>query len=313
MRDLEVQLANTAAAHEESRQQFASQQQESEMAYREKIQQLESDYQSAVHYVKGTEKMLKQLKDQLSRYKTDNGRLKIEIEELEGRLEGDGERSASASADWQGERDGLYQRVEALESELKSSGSKLQQSLETMKKELAESKRQRDEAVHSLDLHSRDLDQLHSENFLLEQRANDAEQKVALLLDQVEHSVDNYRRRSRQIPTITTETSGSNGTAALGHSRNESSEGESVYGGNSLDARNSAALDNLASELETLRSHWEATNKNYRLSTNFDFESPAPVGKKPEEASANSGLSESLADWRKRLDTEDQHPGSDKA
>ncbi|EFY97062.1 Kelch repeat protein [Metarhizium robertsii] len=311
VRDLEMQLANATAAHEESRQQFASQQQESEMAYRDKLQQLESDYQSAVHYVKGTEKMLKQLKDQLTRYKTDNGRLKSQMEELRGRLEeaeGDGQRSGSAQADWQAERDALHQRVEALEMELKTSGSKLEQSREKLKKELADSRKQRDEAVKDLDLHKKDLEQLQTENALLEQRTTDAEQKVALLLDQVEHSVDNYRRRSRQIPNIAIE--GTNG-GAHGHSRNESSENESTYEGNSLDARNSAALDNLASELETLRSHWEATNKNYRLSTNFDFDSPA-VGKKANEGSTDGGLSDSLADWRKRLDTEDQHAGSDK-
>ncbi|KAJ8115440.1 hypothetical protein OPT61_g2915 [Boeremia exigua] len=32
------------------------------------------------------------------------------------------------------------------------------------------------------------------------------------------------------------------------------------------------ALDNLASELDALRSHWETTNKAYRLSDRFDFE-----------------------------------------
>ncbi|TWU77062.1 Negative regulator of mitotic exit [Metarhizium rileyi] len=315
LRDLEIQIANATAAHEESRQQFASQQQESEMAYREKLQQLESDYQSAVHYVKGTEKMLKQLKDQLSRYKSDNGRLKSEIEELEGRIDeagADGQRSTASPAGWQAERDALRQRVEALEKELKTSESKLEHSLQKTKKELADSKKQCDEAVKELELHKKDLEQLQSENSLLEQRTNDAEQKVALLLDQVEHSVDNYRRRSRQIPNLTAAESTNGG--ALGHTRDDSpeDENESVYEDNSLDARNSAALDNLASELETLRSHWEATNKNYRLSTNFDFDSP-DVGKKADEGSANVGLSESLTDWRKRLDTDDQHADNDKA
>ncbi|KHN98810.1 Kelch-type beta propeller [Metarhizium album ARSEF 1941] len=314
VRDLEAQLANATAAHEESRQQFASQQQESEIAYRDKVQQLESDYQSAVHYVKGTEKMLKQLKDQLTRYKNDNGRLKSQIDELQGRLEEaevDGQRSGSPTADWQAERDSLHDRIEALEAELKSSESKLEQRLEVMKKELADSKKQHDEAIGDLDAHKKDLEQLQSENTLLQQRTNDAEQKVALLLDQVEHSVDNYRRRSRQIPS-TAAVENTNGEGSHGHSRNESSENGSAYEGNNLDARNSAALDNLASELETLRSHWEATNKNYRLSTNFDFDTP-PVGKKEDEGSTNAELSESLADWRKRLDTEDQHAGSDKA
>lgn len=309
MRDLEAQLASAAATLEECKLQFASQQQESELAYREKLQQLESDYQSAVHYVKGTEKMLKQLKDQLSRYKSDNGRLKLEIEELETRVSNEDGRPPAAPEDWLHERDSLHQRVESLESELKASGSNLERRLEAVTTELADSNKQRDEAIKTLESHRKDLEQLHAENALLEQRAGDAEQKVALLLDQVEHSVDNYRRRSRQAPSMTSEST--NGLA-LGHSRNESSENGSSYGGaNSLDARNSAALDNLASELETLRSHWEATNKNYRLSSNFDFDSPV-VGKKADEGLANPSLSESLADWRKRLDTDDHHSGGEK-
>ncbi|KAH8885776.1 hypothetical protein GQ53DRAFT_751114 [Thozetella sp. PMI_491] len=78
-------------------------------------------------------------------------------------------------------------------------------------------------------------------------------------------------------------------------------------------ARNSTALDNLANELETLRSHWEATNKNYRLSNTFDFEGAgmSPGGKRDDAASL--GLSESLADWRKRLDDNpDREPGGPK-
>jgi hypothetical protein len=57
------------------------------------------------------------------------------------------------------------------------------------------------------------------------------------------------------------------------------------------------ALDNLASELDALRSHWETTNKAYRLSDRFDFERP-PTSEKSE-------LTESLAQWRQRMDMED--------
>ena len=311
MRDLETQLAHATAAHEETKQSFASQQQESEGAYREKLSQLESDYQSAVHYVKGTEKMLKQLKDQLSRYKSDNGRLKAEVEELEGRLQQNGDRSgAGGPADWETERDVLHKKVEGLQAELKATGSKLEQSLQVLQHELEASQKQRDVAVErsqsatkSLDAQRTHLEQLQSENALLEQRAGDAEQKVALLLDQVEHSVDNYRRRSRQILGGVPE-GGTNGLAAAvaGHIRNESSDHESLYGGNNnnMDARNSAALDNLASELETLRSHWEATNKNYRLSNNFEFDTPTGPAAQADERAA------SALDWRKRLDAEDQ-------
>jgi chromosome segregation ATPase len=307
LKELEAQLSNAHAAHEEAKQGFAQQAQEAEAAYREKLSQLESDYQSAVHYVKGTEKMLKQLKEQLSRYKAENMRLKTEIEQLEDEVRSSKEQSA-VTAGWEDERDGLHAKIGALEAELRESGTKLERSLEALRAELNESKRERDVALSSsedatkkLATSRKELEELQSENALLEQRANDAEQKVSLLLDQVEHSVDNYRRRSRQVSEAGINT---NGTTA-NHTRNESSDAESAYGANSMDARNSAALDNLASELETLRSHWEATNKNYRLSTNFDFESSGAAKKDEDDSPAGLGLSESLADWRKRLDAEE--------
>lgn len=115
--------------------------------------------------------------------------------------------------------------------------------------------------------------------------------------------------------SVSTEGSTGGGLSGLGgHLRSDSLDTTSEY--NSGGERNSAALDNLANELETLRTHWEATNKNYRLSNTFDFEGsgmPTPTaatsgaggggpgGKKAGDKD-DKGLSESLADWRKRLD-----------
>lgn len=314
LRDLESQLASAHASHEETKQAFAVQAQESESAYRDKLTQLESDYQSAVHYVKGTEKMLKQLKDQLARYKNENARLKTEVEELSDGARGRDE--AAAPAEWEAERDVLHKKIADLEAELRHSGSHLEQNLESLRLELDESKRQRDAALRSSEVASdrlnsqrKDIEQLQSENALLGQRAQEAEAKVAVLLDQVEYSVDNYRRHSRQPGIVGTE-AGLNNGLGVSHVRSGSSEGGSMYEGNGLlDARNSAALDNLASELETLRSHWQANSKNYRLSTNFESENPS-VGKTGDStAAAGPGLSESLADWRKRLDTEEVQHG----
>jgi chromosome segregation ATPase len=316
LRELEARLSSANQAHEETKQTFAVQAQESESAYREKLTQLENDYQSAVHYVKGTEKMLKQLKEQLSRYKSENSRLKSEMEDMESRPQSADKEKVTAPSEWEEERGALQKKVNDLQEELRSSGSQLEKKLERLRADLTESNRQRDHAIMDMSeaskkfsAQAKDLEQFRSENSLLEQRATDAEQKVALLLDQVEHSVDSYRRRSRQAPSTEAEvTNGLN----LGHTRDESSEVGSVYGGNGLDARNSAALDNLASELETLRSHWEATNKNYRLSTNFDLDSPADA-KKGDDGIASAGLSESLADWRKKLDAEESNTGGGKS
>jgi len=314
LRELEQQLNAAQVAHEQTKVVAAQQAQEAESAYREKLAQLENDYQSTVHYVKGTEKMLKKLNDQLSRYKTENSRLKEQVDELEDKLEAEAGASNGAPADWEAQRQSLQSQITKLQSDLQASASQLDKQAQVVRQELANAQRERDsakrsseEAARLLDASRKELEQLQQENTLLERRAQDAEQKVGSLLDQMELSVDNYRRRSRQVPDAGVVAAGLNGPNGLGHIRQESSEAESVYGGVSGvgDARNSTALDNLANELETLRSHWEATNKNYRLSNTFDFDTHPPAKKGERES---LGLSNSLNDWRKRLD--ESHPDS---
>ncbi|KAH9208040.1 hypothetical protein DL95DRAFT_428852 [Leptodontidium sp. 2 PMI_412] len=295
LRELEHQLATSVQAHEETKQTFEAQHQETENTYREKLTQLENDYQSAVHYVKGTEKMLKRMKDELSKYKADNTRLKEQLAEAEEK----GGVSRDASSGWEEERAALNKQIETLQTEIQSS-------------ELAASHQERDQLKQSHEQSQRqlttatqqarsDLAQLQEENTLLERRAQDAEQKVSLLLDQVESSVDNYRRQSRQVE--------SNGAVASSHQRTLSADSvseTSLYDGGN---RNSMALDSLANELETLRSHWENTNKNYRLSNAFDFEDRNPTRGANDGLGASNvgdGLSGSLSEWRKRLDAEEE-------
>jgi len=125
------------------------------------------------------------------------------------------------------------------------------------------------------------VDRLENENSVLETRAMDAEQKVSKLLDHMESSVDAYRQSARVDQN--------------GLSLDSGSVRGSYYG----DPRTSVALDSLATELDALRSHWENTNKAYRMSTAFDFEkSPASL--------EGGEFSNSLARWRQRLD---QHEG----
>ncbi|KAI0835398.1 hypothetical protein F5Y06DRAFT_134056 [Hypoxylon sp. FL0890] len=305
--DLERQLAQAIAAHEETKQSFAAQVQESEAAYRNRIVQLENDYQSAVHYVKGTEKMLKKMKQELAQAQSENSRLKNENLELEERSSS---RDTTAPAGWEVERSSLEKQIEGLQEQVKATAAQLERELTELRNKLEATKQERDSTLKTRDdvaqrltIREKELEQMQQENALLEKRVHEAEQKVSLLLDQVENSVDNYRRRSRMsTDPINTNTPNANG---MGHNRQESSEAGSLYGefGNAGNARNSTALDNLANELDLLRSHWEATNKNYRLSNTFDFEG---LGTKKEDDGVGLGLSESLADWRKRLDTEER-------
>ncbi|SPN99806.1 related to cell polarity protein tea1p [Cephalotrichum gorgonifer] len=312
IRELEKQLAVASSSHEESRNSMMAALQASEVQYRDKLAQLEQDYNSAIAYLKTTEKMLKKLKEEHSAYKLENKRLRSEVEEHE-------ERAASQSSkevpvDWEAERNALQNQIETLQDEVRSTSDQLEARLQSVAADLASAKTERDgaaksaeEAVRQLEANKKNLEQLQEENHLLEKRAQDAEQRVALLLDQVGTSVGNYRRQSRQILPGA---GGTNGVSInVNHTRNESSDAGSVYeGSRGINARNSTALDSLANELETLRSHWEATNKSYRLSNAFDFDADG-VGATPAKKgddNAGLGLSESLADWRKRLDVDDR-------
>ncbi|KAA8569895.1 hypothetical protein EYC84_002238 [Monilinia fructicola] len=271
LRELEQQLAASKEA-------FENREQEAESAYREKLGQLENDYQSAVHYVKGTEKMLKRMKDELSRYKQENSRLKDQLTAAE-------ERSAAAKSPtgWESERAGLMGQIETLQSEIKSSSAQMEKQLADVRKELQNTqtsysnlKRSHEELETQLATSSEqarhELDQLQEENAQLEKRAQDAEEKVSLLLDQVESSVDNYRRQSRQVDSIV-------GVPAPTTNKRNSIGHESV------------------SESSIL--------------SNFGDYDDRPTTSKSDAENAPQ-LSGSLADWRKRLDAEEQEARSRK-
>ncbi|PGH05056.1 hypothetical protein GX51_03154 [Blastomyces parvus] len=313
LRELEQQLQSSIKAHEETKLSFESREQEADRAYNEKLEQLENDYQSAVHYVKGTEKMLKRMKDELSKYKSQNSKLQADLETALQKASSRSSPSQEASAQWEAERSNMQQTLSDLQEKTSASVANLESQLAKLREDLTAAQAEREQSqteqgnikreLSNITEKSRaDLEQLKKENALLESRALDAEQKVTMLLDQVESSVTNYRRQSQQV------LSHSNGL-----SRTVSNASSNTIGGrlradsnvsqddSFLDHRGSFALDSLASELDALRNHWESTNRNYRLSTQFDFDR-TPT----KETYGESGLSDNLANWRKRLDDEER-------
>lgn len=318
LQELEQLLNDSYRAHEETKSSFESSQQVSEKAYREKLEQLEQDYQSAVSYVKGTEKMLKRMKDELTKSKSQNVRLQSELE---------ASRSGStipAPVGWESEREAMQQEIDKMQGSVKAAIAQLETQVADVQKELHTVQNERDQFRVRNDQLNMAVEQTHVElqthkrdNAALEVRATDAESKITLLLDQMEHSVDHYRRQSQMQQTqpngVADHTRDiSVSTYGGGHSHSNSIGGES-FSTSGLD-RNSMALDNLASELETLRTQWEGTHKTYRLSNNFDFD------RRPSETNGGGGgnvgagsggggggeLSSSLASWRKRLEAEER-------
>lgn len=313
LRELEQQLQSSQKAHEETKSAFESREQEADREYREKLAQLENDYQSAVHYVKGTEKMLKRMKDELSKYKAQNTRLQSELENATG-----GTRSGSQNEEDAGklaaERDALQKSLDGLQKQSGQQISMLESQLSSIRADLAAAQAERDqhrlnheELSRSVQQTRSELAQLKSENSILETRAMDAEQKVTMLLDQVGQSVGNYRRQSQiHGPSTHINVNGNHDRQSMvsaeslvsagGRERADSSSQDEMF----TDNRGSLALDSLASELDALKSRWESTSRSYRLSNQFDFE------KTPTKDSGGAELSENLANWRKRLEDEER-------
>ncbi|WPH01615.1 Hypothetical protein R9X50_00446300 [Acrodontium crateriforme] len=363
VKELEQQLESSVKSQDEMKSHFEeATERDARMKreYEEKLTALDNDHQAAVKYLRGTEKMLSKMKQELQRVKNENSELKKRTDKLRDETSRDGTPSTPIRSDeWEQERDKLRKEVEDVQANLKTSVASLEGQIATMQEQLRHTETQLSDtksahetattqlgSLQSTHENTRaDVDRLQQENSALEQRAKDAESKVQLLLDQVEHSVDNYRRQSRIVsqsgnanatPTMngvfhsrnlsdSSTATPNQASSYLGHARNLSAGNDSLYSAAATedghaDSRDSIALDSLATELDALRSHWETTNKTYRLSDKFDFEqshqrtplaSHAPSASGVSAASASSGFGGgSLASWRQGLDIGDEDDSS---
>jgi chromosome segregation ATPase len=268
---------------------------DSTIVFQDRLAQLEADYQSAVHYVKGTEKMIRRMKEELTKYKSQNAFLQTELHELKRQsLKGSDEEVQG----WASEKERLVKEIEALQlaqraaetsaaEQMKVLQSKLDQHAEerdVLKFQLADIQKEHSAALErSMEVEAElerlsqnngdrtrlenDLamakaasKRLEQENQQLETRALEAEEKVSLLLDQVENSVDTYRRSM-----VTKRTDGNSPPISPRSS--------------SVGNRTSVALDSLAHELDQLRSHWESSTHRYRLSTASSVGRDSPVNR----------------------------------
>lgn len=310
VRELEQQIDSMNKAHEEMRSAFEEREHDVSKEWEEKLQALHNDHQAAVKYLRGTEKMLAKMKQELDRYKTANSKLEDELTHAKQNARGP---SQEQTAEWEAERSLLRSELSNTQENMKTTISHLESQLSKLQSELASARKDAEAALdtkkqaEALAAQSRlDLELLHRQHAAVEERARDAESRVQMFLDQFETSVDNYRRQSH-VPTGTV-----NGEHGRHHAHDSVASAESLYSHNddsstpeatnrpaSTATRNSMALDNLASELDALRSHWETTNKAYRLSDRFDFERTP--------ASDKNDLSDSLTHWRTRVDSESEN------
>lgn len=307
VRELEQQVDSMNKAHEEMRAAIEEREQEVSKEWEDKLQALHNDHQAAVKYLRGTEKMLAKMKQELDRYKTANSRLE---DELALAKQNAGSLSKEQTAGWEAERSSLRQELSVTQDTLKTTVARLESQLAQVQSDLSSA---REEAVTAKTMTKQaesaatqshnELESLRRQYTQVEDRAREAESRVQMFLDQFETSVDNYRRQS-QVPADAV-----NGAHHRQRAHDSVASAESLYSDDdgtstpeannrpsSSGTRNSMALDNLASELDALRSHWETTNKAYRLSDRFDFER-TPITDKNE-------MNDSLLPWGVPRDSE---------
>lgn len=144
-----------------------------ETQYKEKIAALEGDYQTAVRYVKGTEKMLKRMKDELNKQKATNTALLAELDQLRGRSSST-EPGSRAFASGRGTpSDGeLSRRLTTLQSQYSTLQAELQASQDVLSA--------RNREVDLLRMRSEEADR---ENEALREDLAQAQHRIATLLE----------------------------------------------------------------------------------------------------------------------------------
>ncbi|KAH0073970.1 hypothetical protein KCU60_g18903, partial [Aureobasidium melanogenum] len=206
VKELEQQLEANLRAHEEMKTSLEEMQDREGLTrkeYEEKLATLHNDHQAAVKYLRGTEKMLSKMKQELQRVKNQAADYAKELETMRTKESDTRSLDHESNAKQNDERDSLRKDLEKMKTDLEAQISSLHRQLGERETDLStlrsshETTQSNFVALQSTHAASRaDLERLQRENAQLEERARDAENKVQLLLDQVESSVDNYRRQS---------------------------------------------------------------------------------------------------------------------
>ncbi|KZT75075.1 hypothetical protein DAEQUDRAFT_659712 [Daedalea quercina L-15889] len=189
---------------------------ETEASYKARLQQLEEDYQLAVHYVKGTEKMMRKMKDELTKQKALNQSIQSELDR--GSSTEPGSSASSRRVNGRGtpsSDDGhellrsqlsdaqrQVQRLNSDNRELRERIDTLERDLEHMRDSVIASQRVSDERLSRIEELEQDverlqnslviargghdetfLEQLSNENTTLKQENEQLQHKIGLLLE----------------------------------------------------------------------------------------------------------------------------------
>ncbi|KAI0654188.1 hypothetical protein C8Q70DRAFT_1142246 [Cubamyces menziesii] len=190
------------AASEARVTELEQQLEETEKSYKARLQQLEDDYQLAVHYVKATEKTMRKMKEELNKQKTLNQSMQAELDRgspsmrLRG-LNGRGTPSSDDSNEFL--RNQLQdaqrqvQRLNGDNKDLRARIDTLEQDLEHMRDNVIQSNREADERMSRIDDLEQEIERL--QNALVVARGGPSE----TVLEQLSNENTNLKRENEQL------------------------------------------------------------------------------------------------------------------
>ncbi|KAF5375186.1 hypothetical protein D9758_000458 [Tetrapyrgos nigripes] len=174
---------------------------ETERGYRSRMQQMEEDYQLAVHYVKGTEKMMRRMRDELTKQKNTNTSLQSELDAARGgkpRVNGRGTPSSDEGNDvlrsQLADSQRQLQRVQGENNELRDRLDSLEKEVEHLRGSLMASQRESDDRLSQLEELQHEVERLQSS--LVVARGG---KKDETLLEKLSNENTTLRRENEQL------------------------------------------------------------------------------------------------------------------
>ncbi|KAK0208871.1 hypothetical protein DFS33DRAFT_1380357 [Desarmillaria ectypa] len=249
---------------------------ETEKSYKERMAQMEDDYQVAVHYVKGTEKMMRRMKDELTKQKNMNTTLQSEFDAIRSgrspidpRLRGVNGRSTPSDEGNDQMRAQLVeaqrqlQRLHNENKDLRARLESMERELEVLRDNLVSSRRESDDRLVQMEELQHEVDRLQSS--LVIARGGDQE----TLLEKLSNENVTLRRDNEQLTHkigLLLEVD----QPTFGQGRPMS--GVSARRTSTSSSENALAFEHLSSELDDWQRQLASSMSNRRPLSGFDAE-----------------------------------------